>query len=338
MKNKLMAFAVALMVTLLPLVGCGGEETKIPEKKPEGPKYIFRLAETHPPDYPTTLGDKKFAELVYQYTNGRIKIEVFPSAQLGEEKPVIEQVQLGAIEFTRVSSAPLAEFNRQFGVYSLPYIFESDGHVWRFLDSDIGKAMLDNLEQSRMKGLAYYSSGSRNFYTQDPVTKVADLRGMKIRVQQNRVNIDLIKALGAAPTPLPYGEVLGALQDGMIDGAENNPPSYLTADHYQVARNYILDGHLRVPEVLLISKATWDRLPETDRSIIKQAALESVKFQRELWGKFESEAMERLRASGVKITQIQDVKPWQQAVQTVIEKYYPDYREELDAIEKTRRK
>lgn len=336
-RKKLIAGALSLLLAGSLLAGCGSKDAGSAEKKAEGAKYTFRLAETHPADYPTTLGDKKFAELVNERTKGRIKIEVFPSSQLGEEKAVIEQVQLGAIEFTRVSSSPLAEFNKAFGVFSLPYIFDNDTHMWKFLSGDAGNKMLDGLEKSKMKGLAYYSSGSRSFYTKKPVTKVEDLKGLKIRVQQNKINMDLISALGASATPMPYGEVFSGLQTGVIDGAENNSPSYLTANHYQAVKNYILDGHQRVPEVLLISKVTWDKLSEEDRKIIKQAAIDSVTTQRELWGKFEKESMEKLKANGVVVTEVSDVKPWQAAVKPVIDKHGENYQEELAAIEQARK-
>jgi len=352
MANKVRLTAVAMSAALAAgvlLAGCASSKSgQTPSASPGAspaasaggadnkPKYTFRLAETHPADYPTTKGDMKFAELVKQRTNGRIQIDVFPSAQLGEEKAVLEQVQLGAIEFTRVSSGPLAEFNKNFGVFSLPYIFDSDEHLWKFLESPDGTKLLDSLEASKMKGLAYYSSGARSFYSRTPLKSLEDLKGLKIRVIQNKINIDLIEALGASATPMAYGEVYGALQTGVIDAAENNYPSYYSSQHYKVAKYYITDAHQRVPEVLLISKATWDKLSEEDRQIIKQAALDSVAYQREEWAKFEKEAETKVREGGAVITEVTDLKPWQQAVKPVIEKYRADYAEVLQAIEKLR--
>lgn len=327
-------FAVCLVIVLataLVVSGCGGKKDAPAAEKP---KLNFRLAEAHPSDYPTTLGDKKFAELVNAKSKGRIQIKVYDSASLGDENSVIQQVQMGSIEFTRISSGTLAEFNKQFGVFSLPYIFNNDDHVWKFLDSDFGKKMLDNLDKSRMVGLAYYSSGSRSFYTKNPVKGPDDLQGMKIRVMQNAINIELMKAFGASATPMPYGEVFSALQTGVIDGAENNPPSYLTANHFQAVKNYILDSHQRVPEVLMVSKATWDKLSEEDRKIIKEAAQESVKFQKEAWNKFEKDALEKLKANGVIVTEVKDVKPWKDKAKSVLDKYGAEYKAELEAIEK----
>lgn len=301
------------------------------------PSYSFRLAETHPPDYPTTLGDKKFADLVSEKSGGRIKIDVFPSAQLGEEKAVIEQVQLGAIEFTRVSTGSLAGFNKDYGVFSLPYIFDSQDHMWKFLKSEDGEKLLESLESSKMKGLAYYDPGSRSFYTKDPVTKLEDLKGKKIRVIQNQINVDIMEALGASATPMPYGEVFGAIQTGVIDGAENNYPSYYSSKHYEVAKNFLVDQHQRVPEVLLVSTSTWGKLSPEDQKILKDAAMESVAYQIEEWNKYEKESEEKVKAAGSVITKVTDLKPWQEAVKPVIEKYRPDFGSVLDAIDKARK-
>jgi tripartite ATP-independent transporter DctP family solute receptor len=341
-RNK---WVLGVMVTVFlsgtVLTGCGGGKSSTPvagtkagEKKPS---YTFRLADTHPPDYPTTMGDKKFAENVSQNTNGRIKIEVFPSSQLGEEKAVVEQVQLGAIEFTRVSSGVLAEFNKVLGVFSLPYIFDSEEHEWKFLQSKDGNKMLDDLSGSKFIGLAYYDSGARSFYSRKPIKSIEDLKGQKIRVIQNKINIDLISALGASATPMPYGDVFSSLQTGVIDGAENNWPSYDTSNHYQVAKNLIIDSHQRVPEVLMISKVTWDKLGDEDKKIVKQAAMDSVSYQREQWKAFEKKSEEKIRAAGVTITDVKDLKPWQAAVKPVIDKYRADFKDVLDAIDKARK-
>lgn len=329
--------AACLAVVLgagLVVAGCGGAKKDAAAGDAQKAKYTFRLAEAHPSDYPTTLGDKKFAELVNERSKGRIQIKVFDSAQLGDEKSVVQQIQMGSIEFTRVSTGSLAEFHKPFGVFSLPYIFNNDDHVWNYLNSDNGKQMLASLDKSKMVGLAYYSSGSRSFYTKNPVKSPEDLKGMKIRVMQNAINVDLMKAFGASATPMAYGEVFSALQTGVIDGAENNPPSYLTANHNQAVKNYVLDSHQRVPEALIMSKITFDKLSEEDRALIKQAAQDSVQYQREQWNKFEKDAMDKLIQSGVIVTEVKDVKPWQAAAKSVIDKYGAEYKAELEAIQK----
>jgi tripartite ATP-independent transporter DctP family solute receptor len=329
--------ATALMVGAI-LSACGNEETAEPTAGSETKKaeYTLRLADNQPADYPTVIGDKKFAELVNERTDGRIKIEVFPSAQLGDEKSVLEQVQLGAIDFTRINASPLAEFNDQFSALNLPYVFESDEHLWNFLEGETGKKLLTDLEQSKMRGLAYYDSGSRNFYSTKPITSIEDLKGQKIRVQQSKINLDLIDALGASATPMPYGEVFSALQTGIIDGAENNLPSLDSSNHYQEAKSIIMDHHQRIPEVLLMSKATWDKLSEEDREIIQQAATDSVVTQKEAWAQLEQESEKKLKEAGVTFTEVDDVTPWKEAVQPVVDKYGKDYQEILDAIEEAR--
>jgi tripartite ATP-independent transporter DctP family solute receptor len=336
-------FTGILAATLLMgsiLAACGGKETTNTKnggnKEEEKPSYTFRLADNQPPDYPTVLGDKKFAELVEERTDGRIKIEVYPSAQLGDEKSVLEQVQLGAIEFTRINSSPLAEFNNQFTPIGLPYIFESEDHLWNFLNGDMGTKLLDGLEQSKMKGLAYYDSGSRSFYSTKELKGVEDLKGLKIRVQQSKINIDFMAALGASATPMPYGEVFSALQTGIIDGAENNLPSLDSSNHYQEAKNLILDHHQRIPEVLLISKVAWDKLDAEDQKIIKQAALDSVETQRAEWDKYEEKSTKKLEDAGVTFTEVKDIKPWKDAVKAMNAEYAKEYKEVLDAIEEAR--
>jgi tripartite ATP-independent transporter DctP family solute receptor len=338
-KKKITGILAATLLMGSILAACGKEATtgtKDGGSKAEEPKYTFRLADNQPPDYPTVVGDKKFAELVDERTNGRIKIEVFPSAQLGDEKSVLEQVQLGAIEFTRINSSPLAEFNDQFTALGLPYVFESEEHLWNFLNGEMGTKLLDGLEQSKMKGLAYYDSGSRSFYSTKPLKGVKDLKGQKIRVQQSKINIDFMEALGASATPMPYGEVFSALQTGIIDGAENNIPSLDSSNHYQEAKNFILDHHQRIPEVLLISKAAWDKLSEKDQKIVKQAALDSVQAQREEWDKWEERSTKKLKDAGVTFTEVDDITPWKDAVKSMVGKYSKDYKEVMDAIEKAR--
>lgn len=343
-KVLFMVFATILIV----LTGCGsgsetssgsnanGAENGSENQGEERPQYTFRLAETHPADYPTTLGDKKFAELVSERTDGRITIEVFPSAQLGEEKAAIEQVQLGSIDFTRVSTGPLAEFNDEYGVFSLPYIFDNDEHVWNFLRGPKGRELLSSIESSNMKGLAYYSSGSRSFYSTEPLESIDDIEGKKIRVIQNKLNIDVVEALGGNASPMAYGEVFSALQSGVIDAAENNYPSYYSSKHYEVAPYMIRDSHQRVPEVLLVSKVTWDKLSPEDQEIIEQAALDSVKTQKEEWAKYAKESKEKVLEAGVTITEVEDITPWQEAVQPVIEEHGEKYADILEAIDEAR--
>ena len=231
--GRIAAGAMVLLAALV-LAACGGGGGAGGEQS-----YTFRLAETHPEDHPTTRADQRFAELVGERSDERISIEVFPSSQLGEEASAIEQVQTGALEFTRVSTSPMAEFTPSLGVFSLPFIFDSSEHMWSFLKSEDGQALLDQLSDSGFKGLAYYDSGARNFYTADrEVRTPEDLQGLQIRVQQSAINTALMESFGAAATPMDFGEVYSALQTGVVDGAENNWPSYESTRHFEVARHY----------------------------------------------------------------------------------------------------
>ncbi len=232
---------------------------------------VLKLGETHPQDYPTTKGDYEFARLVKERSNGRIVVEVFHSKQLGEEKAVIEQVQLGAIDFTRVSISPVSAFARELDAFQLPYLYRDAKHMWQVLDGPIGQEILKKLESANFVGLGWFEAGSRNFYTKKQVKTVGDLKGMKIRVQQAPLMVGMVEALGAVATPLSFGEVYSALQTGVIDGAENNWPSYLSTSHYEVAKYFIVDEHTRVPEIMIASKKVFDKLSKEDQAIIIKA-------------------------------------------------------------------
>jgi len=265
---------------------------------------VLKLAETHPQDYPTTKGNYEFARLVKERTNGRIVVEVFHSKQLGEEKAVIEQVQLGAIDFTRVSISPVSAFVRDLDALQLPYLYRNSDHMWKVLNGPIGQDILKKLEASNFVGLGWFEAGSRNFYTKKQVKTVADLKGMKIRVQQAPLMVGMVEALGAVATPLAFGEVYSALQTGVIDGAENNWPSYLSTSHYEVAKFLITDEHTRVPEITIASKKVFDKLSKEDQAIIKKAARDAVPYQIKFWNDFEKVAEKTVREKGCTITEV----------------------------------
>jgi tripartite ATP-independent transporter DctP family solute receptor len=329
------AFGATAVAGGLALSACGGGS--LAGSGGGGGSKTFKLAETHPEDYPTTLGDKKFAELAEKYTDGRVKIQVYPNAQLGEESDAIEQVQMGSIQMTRVSSAPMGEFVPAMGMFSLPYLFDDADHLWRFLDGEAGKKLLGEVETAGFKGLGYFDPGARSFYTsKKKITKPEDVKGLKIRVQESAVQIDFIKALGGSPTPMAYGEVYSALQSGLIDGAENNEPSLYSASHYEVAKNYTLDRHMRVAEILLINKDTWDGLDSTDQEALQKAADEAAPFQREKWEAQVEADLAELKKAGVSVTEIADLDPWREATKSVVEKHGAKLGEYLDAVEDVR--
>jgi len=277
---------------------------------------VLRLAETHPKGYPTELGDEEFARLVKERSNGRIVIEVYPGSQLGEEKAVIEQVQFGAIDLTRVSISPLAAFVPKLNAFQMPYLYRDSDHMWKVLKGDIGKELLASLEPFGFIGLGWFDGGARSFYNnKKPVRTPADMKGLKIRVQESDLMMGLVRAFGAIPTPMPYGEVYSALQTGVVDGAENNPPSYYSASHYEVAKYFTLDEHTMVPEIIIGSKISLGRLSKADQELIKQAAFDAIDFQRKQWNDYVQLSMDKVKAAGCVIIPIPDKTEWMKAVE-----------------------
>jgi tripartite ATP-independent transporter DctP family solute receptor len=285
---------------------------------------ILRSSDTHPDGYPTVEAVKEFGALLKAKTNGRYEVEVFHSAQLGEEKDTIEQTQFGVIDLNRIS---IGAFNTQVPeatVTQLPYIFRSADHMHKVLDGPIGEEILNAFEAVDVVALAFYDGGARSFYNSSkPINSIADMQGMKLRVMQSDIFVDMVAALGANATPMPYGEVYSGIQTGVIDGAENNYPSYDTAGHAEVAQFYSLDEHLMVPEVLVMSKIVWDGLTPEDQKLVREAAKESVAKQRELWAAKEIESKAAVEALGAKINDV-DKAPFIEAMKPVYAKYVTD--------------
>ncbi|MDX8446506.1 TRAP transporter substrate-binding protein [Mesorhizobium captivum] len=282
---------------------------------------VLRSSDTHPDGYPTVEAVKYMGELIKQRTNGRYSVEVYHSAQLGEEKDTIEQTQSGVIDLDRVSMGPFNGIVPETAVPSLPYMFRSVEHMRHVMDGPVGDQILKAFEAHDLVGLAFYDSGARSFYnTKKDITSIADLKGMKFRVIQSDVFVDMVNALGANATPMAYGEVYSALQTGVIDGAENNWPSFESAKHYEVAKHYTLDQHQIVPEVLVMSKASWDKLSPEDQAIVRQAAKDSVVKMRELWDAQEKKSRDIVEKAGVKVSEI-DKQPLIDAMKPVYDKY-----------------
>ncbi|MGQ9778707.1 MAG: TRAP transporter substrate-binding protein [Bacillota bacterium] len=283
---------------------------------------VLKLAEVHPKGYPTELADEEFARLVEEKTDGALKIQVCFGGQLGSENDVVEQAKLGVIEFVRVSTSPVVSVYPPIGVFSMPYIFRSQEHMWKVLNGSIGQHFLDSLTAVGLVGIAYFDAGARSFYATKPLRGLADLKGLKIRVQPNPIMVNLVKLLGATPVPIAYGEVYSALQTGVIDGAENNIPSWISAGHYEVAKYYLDDGHLRLPELLMVSKKFWDSLPEEHKVAIKEAAKEATEFQIKAWNKAEADYLAQAKAKGCVITKA-NIAEFQAAVAPLFE--MPEY-------------
>lgn len=285
-------------------------------------EVTLRSSDTHPDGYPTVEAVKAMDKDLRAKTGDRICIEVFPSAQLGEEKDTIEQTQFGVIDMNRVSLGPFNNIIPETQVPSLPYIFRSTEHMHHVMDGPIGQQILDAFAAHDLVGLAFYDGGSRSFYNKEkPITSIEDMKGMKFRVMQSDMFVDMVSALGANATPMPYGEVYSSIQTGVIDGAENNWPSYDTSGHYEVAKYYTLDQHLIVPEVLVMSKKSFDKLSPEDQATVRQAAKDSVPVMRDLWAAQEKISEDKVAASGVKVVKDIDKTPFIEAMKPVYEKY-----------------
>ncbi|MFQ1702812.1 TRAP transporter substrate-binding protein [Loktanella agnita] len=285
-------------------------------------EITLRSSDTHPEGYPTVAAVEHMGELLQERSDGRICVEVFASAQLGEEKDTIEQTQLGVIDLNRVSLGPFNNIIEETKVFSLPYIFRSTDHMHDVVDSDIGQDILDEFQNHNLVGLAYFDGGSRSFYnSQKPIKSIEDVEGLKFRVMQSDVFVDMVDALGGNATPMPYGEVYSSIQTGVIDGAENNWPSYESSGHYEVAGYYTLDQHLIVPEVLVMSKSSWDNLSEDDQALVQQAARDSMPVMRELWAEREAASEAQVLAAGVEVIRDIDKTPFIEAMVPVYERH-----------------
>jgi tripartite ATP-independent transporter DctP family solute receptor len=282
----------------------------------------LKSSDTHPDGYPTVEAVKAMGKMLEEKTDGKLCIEIYASAQLGEEKDTIEQTQFGAIDLNRVSLGPFNNIIEETQIPSLPYIFRSVDHMHKVMDGPIGQEILDAFADHDLIGLAFYDGGSRSFYNKEkPIKSMEDLKGMKFRVMQSDMFVDMVSALGANATPLPYGEVYSSIQTGVIDGAENNWPSYDTSGHYEVAKYYTLDQHLIVPEVLVMSKKSWDKLSADEQAAVRESAKASVPVMRELWVAQEKKSEDKVRAAGSEIITDIDKTPFIEAMKPVYEKY-----------------
>lgn len=322
LKKTVAALSLAL-AGITCFTGCGGGEHRSVQED-EGDTIVLRYAENQTGDYPTTLAAKKFAELVKDGTQGRIVIDVYENAKLSSEEAVVKQVEYGTVDMSRVSISVLSSLTRDYEALQLPYLYRDSEHMWKVLDSDIGKDFLRKMEPMGIVGLSWYEAGARNFYTSKREIKtLEDIKGLNIRVQNSPMMEDLVKILGANPIPMTYGDVYAGLQSGTIDGAENSWPSYEAMNHYKVAKYYTLDGHSRIPEIQIISKKTMDKLSPTDQQVLRMCAIESAKYERELWAEREKESEKKAVAGGTVVTELSDSEKakFVEAVQPLYEKY-----------------
>ncbi|APV51134.1 C4-dicarboxylate ABC transporter [Betaproteobacteria bacterium GR16-43] len=282
----------------------------------------FRSAEVHPPDYPTTLAVQSMGKQLTEQTKGRLNVKVYASGSLGTEKDTVEQLRIGGLDMMRINTAALNSVVPETLVTGLPFVFRSTEHMRKVLDGPIGDDILASMESQGLIGLAFYDSGARSFYTvKKPIKSVADMKGMKVRVQQSDLFVAMIEALGGNPTPMPYGEVYTALKTGIVDAAENNWPSYESSRHFETAKFYNQSEHSLAPEVLVFSKKIWDTLPKEDQALIRKAAKDSIPVMRKLWDEREIKSRKVVEAAGTQVVPIANKQEFIDAMKPVYAKF-----------------
>lgn len=286
-----------------------------------GAVTVLKLAHGLDEQHPVHRAMVYMNELLQEKSGGTVHIDIYPSGQLGSETECIEQLQRGSIDMTKTSTAPLESFTPEMAVFGVPYLFRDEEHFWKVLDGEIGDELLRSGEASGMHGLCYYDAGARSFYTVDrPILKPSDLDRLKIRVQESDTAMTMVETLGGQPTPMEFGELFTSLQQGVVDGAENNPPSFHTTRHSEVCKHYSLDEHTRVPDMLLFSQEKWQQLSPQVQQWVQEAADASSIRQRELWKQKTAESLAAVEAEGVTIYR-PDKTPFAEAVQPMHAQY-----------------
>jgi len=294
----------------------------------------LKMAEVHPAGYPTVVAMENLGKKLEDATDGELKYRMFSGGVLGSEKEVVEQLQIGAVQMTRVSLGTLGPVVSDVNAFNMPFVFRDHEHMRKVIDGEIGQELLDKITESEfnMVGLAWMDGGVRNLYTKEPVRKIEDLQGMKIRVIGNPLFIDTLNAMGAQGVAMDTGEIFSALQTGVIDGAENNPPTMLEHNHFRNAKHYTLTGHLILPEPIVMSKTAWNKLTPEQQELVKTYAREAQQEERKLWDEKSASSEEKLKAAGVEFIEV-DKKPFYDATAPVREKYGAAYTDLIKRIE-----
>ncbi|WP_158837307.1 TRAP transporter substrate-binding protein [Polaribacter sp. L3A8] len=311
MINRNTFFTVLLITLSLFLVGCKTEKTT----------KVLKLAHSLDTQHPVHKAMVILGEKLKEKSGGKLIVNIYPSSQLGGERECLELLQIGSLDITKVSAAVLENFIPEYKVFSVPYMFRNKAHTFSVFDSKIGERLLLKGEKFRLRGLTFYDAGSRSFYMKEsPIKTPNDLTGKKIRVQKSNMAVAMINDLGGSPTPISWGELYTALQQGVVDGAENNPPSFYTSKHYEVCKFYSLDEHTSVPDVLLIGTDTYSRLNEQERGWLKEAVAESTIAQRKLWAASETASLAAVKKAGVQIF-YPDKKPFEEQTKGILEMF-----------------
>jgi len=294
----------------------------------------LKLAEVHPAGYPTVVALENLGKKLEEATDGELKYRMFSGGVLGSEKEVVEQLQIGAVQMTRVSLGTLGPVVSDVNAFNMPFVFRDHEHMRKIIDGEIGQELLDKITASEfnMVGLAWMDGGVRNLYSKEPVRNIDDLKGMKIRVIGNPLFIDTLNAMGAQGVAMDTAEIFSALQTGVVDGAENNPPTLLEHNHYRTAKYYTLTGHLILPEPIVMSKTTWNKLTPEQQEMVKKFAKEAQLEERKLWDEKTASSEEKLKAAGVEFIEV-DKQPFYEATAPVREKYGAAYADLIKRIE-----
>ncbi|MGD2216603.1 MAG: TRAP transporter substrate-binding protein [Gemmatimonadales bacterium] len=326
MTRKAVGWLLPLLL-LVALSGCRGQNGT----------RVLKLAHGLEVAHPVHRAMVHMADRLSELSGGRMRVDIYPGGQLGEERELIEMLQIGSLAMTKVSASPLESFVPEMTIFSIPYVFRDQDHLWRVLDGEIGRRLLLTGQRYYLRGLCYYDAGPRSFYTRGtPIRTPEDLRGLKIRVQKSITSTRMVQVLGGAATPIDWGELYSALQQGVVDGAENNPPSFFLSRHYEVSRYYTLDEHTWVPDILLISTRVWTDLSPQEREWLTAAVAVSVAEQRRLWREASQQALAQVRAAGVEI-----IEPDKSAFREAVRPMHDSYRgssvyDLLRAIERIR--
>ena len=281
----------------------------------------IKLAHSLDVSHPVHKAMVYMADRVDEKSDGKMRVDIYPGGQLGNERELIELIQIGSLAMTKVSTAPLEGFIPDMKIFGMPYLFENDEHRWSILNGEIGKSLLRSGETFFLKGMCYYDAGSRSFYTKDKsIDNPSDLKGLKIRVQKSQTSINMVKSLGGAATPIPWGELYTSLQQGVVDGAENNPPSFYLSKHYEVCKFFSLDEHTSIPDVLIMSTFIWNSLTTIEKDWLQSSIDESAEYQRDLWKIATQTALKNIQNAGVKVL-YPDKNLFQESVQSMYENY-----------------
>jgi tripartite ATP-independent transporter DctP family solute receptor len=302
-------------------------------------KQVLKATDVHPLGYPTVEAIVRMGAKLEKATGGKYSIQMFPSMQLGGEKEMIEQAQVGALQIARISVGPMGPIVDELNVFNMPFVFRDEAHMRKVIDGPIGAEMLDKLSKSsaRLVALGWMDAGTRNVYSDKPVSKPADLKGMKIRMMGNPIFVETMNAMGGNGIAMGFNELHQALQSGVVDGAENNPPTLLAQNHYQTPRGkvYSLTGHLIIPEIFVFSKVSWDKLPKADQDLIMKLSREAQAEQRGLWDAYTKDAETKLKAAGIKFVDA-DKEAFFKATQPVRDKYGSKYAGLIQKIRDTK--